>query len=461
MWGAATAAYQIEGAWLEGGKGLSIWDAFSHTPGKTTNGDTGDVAVDHYHKYAEDVGLMSELGLPAYRFSISWPRILPTGRKDHVNKEGIAFYSKMIDELRSKNIYPVVTLYHWDLPLALQTELDGWCDEKISDLFAEYARVCFEAFGDRVKHWITLNEPWCSAVLGYDSNGVHAPGRVKKSATEVYKAGHNLLLAHAKAAHVYRTEFAAKQKGYIGITLNSDWFEPKPSSDPTAYEKNKAASQQALNFMLGWFAHPIYKGGYPPVLMERLGDRLPQFTDEELKLVKGSSDFFGLNHYSTNYVELAPNDAGPASRTSYWQDIGVAQSADPSWPKTDMGWSVVPWGIRKLLEHIQSSYHPTGGIYITENGCAVYEPDVEIAKNDRPRVQYMQGYISEVHGAIQKGVNCKGYFAWSFMDNFEWAHGYSKRFGIVYVDYKTQERTPKASARWYADVIKHNAVPRA
>lgn len=482
VWGTATASYQIEGAWQVDGKGLSIWDAFSHTIGKIANGDTGDIAADHYHRYPEDVALMSKLGIPAYRFSISWPRILPNGRATDVNDEGVAFYNRLIDELISKGIQPVVTLYHWDLPLPLQMELDGWCGSSISDLFADYARVCFQHFGDRVKQWITLNEPWCSAVLGYDSKGVHAPGRLVNSSVEVYKAAHNLILAHAKAAQVYKNEFAQQQGGQIGITLNSDWFEPKPETDESKQRDNQKASEQMLDFTLGWFAHPIYHGSYPLTMQKILGDHLPKFTSEEVALIQGSSDFFGLNHYSTHYVQLRVDcsSAGQLSSSApalpafieehptisnaweegsgYWKDVGVDQSEDPSWGKTDMGWNIVPWGIRCLLEHIQRTYSPPGGIIVTENGCAVHEPDVETAMKDQARIDFLRGYISEVHTAIQHGVDCRGYFVWSFMDNFEWAFGYGKRFGITYVDYATQERTPKGSAWWFAEVIKNNGV---
>ncbi|KAF0683541.1 Aste57867_24398 [Aphanomyces stellatus] len=463
VWGTATAAYQIEGGWNEGGRGMSIWDAFSKTPGKVLKGHTGDKAVDHFHLYKQDVALMVKMGLKSYRLSISWPRILPTGLTDHVNEEGIAFYNALIDELLANGITPIVTLYHWDLPLALQTEHDGWLNGKVVvDAFAAYARVCFERFGDRVKNWLTLNEPWCSAVLGHGT-GEMAPGRKTHCKTETYLSAHNLLLAHAHAVHVYRTEFQPTQHGEIGITLNCDFREPKPTKDPVAYKQNQEAAERALLFELGWFADPVYFGDYPDVMKQRLGDRLPRFTDAESKLLKGSSDFFGFNHYGTAYAEPSPDflNHKPVGHDGIiWEDSGVAISADDKWLKTDMGWNAVPWGFRKLLMWIQARYSPKGGIIVTENGCAVADDDRHAAEHDTFRVKFYEAYISEMHKAMtEHGVDVRGYYAWSFVDNYEWAFGYTKRFGLHWVDYDTMERMPKASAKWFARVIKANAVP--
>jgi beta-glucosidase len=449
-WGAATASYQIEGAWLEGGKGLSIWDAFAHTPGKILNGDTGDVGCDHFHKYQEDVAVMAQLGLKHYRFSISWPRILPQGTGT-VNRAGIAFYSDLIDSLLEHGITPWVTLYHWDLPLTLQLEHDGWLNPQIALFFQEYARICFENFGDRVKHWITLNEPWVVAMLGY-GQGEFPPARISNS--EPYQAGHHLLRAHAHAVNVYREQFQAQQNGVIGLTCNCDWREPLTNA-----ANDQAAAQRALEFFLGWFADPVHLGDYPAVMKTRLGDRLPTFSANDKALLKGSSDFFGLNHYTTAYAAHA--EPGAQTETSVYGNGGIAAdqavllSWDKAWRTTAMGWSVVPWGCRKLLKWVDARYgHPE--IVLTENGCAVADQVTDGQVNDQFRVNFLRDYLTECHQAIEEGVDLTGYFLWSFMDNFEWASGFSRRFGIHYVDYKTGQRIPKASAAWYGQVIRNN-----
>jgi beta-glucosidase/6-phospho-beta-glucosidase/beta-galactosidase len=324
---------------MEGRKGLSIWDVFAHTPGKIVNGETGDVACDHYHLWKQDIAYMKSLGLQAYRFSIAWTRIQPSGKEREANPEGVKFYNQIIDELLVQGIVPYVTLYHWDLPAALQMEDDGWLSEKMVDYFAHYARLCYKHFGDRVKNWITLNEAWVISILGY-GQGIFAPGRV--SNTEPYIAGHNLLLTHAEAVAVYRTEFK-QQGGVIGITNNCDWREPLTDSP-----EDKEAAEVALEFFLAWFADPIYFGHYPPHMVSRLGAKLPTFTPEQRAKLKGSSDFFGLNHYTTMYVrapkpgeELKVDIAGNGGISD---DQKVVLSVDPSWKKTTMGWAVVPWG---------------------------------------------------------------------------------------------------------------------
>ncbi|MDZ7401707.1 MAG: GH1 family beta-glucosidase [candidate division KSB1 bacterium] len=447
-WGCATASYQIEGAWLEGGKGLSIWDAFSHIPGKILHGHTGDVACDHYHRYKEDVALMAAMGLPAYRFSISWPRIQPAGY-GKPNPEGIRFYSDLIDELLKHNITPWVTLYHWDFPLALQLEFDGWLNPKIADFFVDYADICFSHFGDRVKNWITFNEPWVTAILGF-GQGIFAPGRISNS--EPYQAGHQMLRSHAKVVELYRTKYHY-QNGRIGITNNCDWREPKTDSD-----EDRAAAQRSLEFFLGWFADPIYFGDYPEVMRQRLGERLPKFSPDEQRLIQGSNDFFGLNHYTTMY---ASNARTPQQPDLYQLNAGLANdskvelSADSNWSKTAMGWPIVPWGCRKLLQWIDARYeHPE--IVLTENGCAFDDHLVEGKVDDPQRIEFLAGYLRECHHAIQQGVNLTGYFLWSFMDNFEWTSGYTKRFGIHYIDFSTGQRIPKRSAHWYQQVIQNN-----
>lgn len=449
IWGTATSSYQIEGAHDIDGKGPSIWDAFCTIPGKVFKGDHGNIACDHYHRMEEDVALMRQMGLKAYRFSISWPRIMPTGR-NKINQKGIDFYNRLIDELLKNNIEPWVTLYHWDLPLALQFEEDGWLGDSIADAFGKYAEVCFTHFGDRVKNWITINEAWVVAMLGY-GQGVFAPGR--RSNSEPYLAGHNLLRAHAEAVHVYREKFQPTQKGRIGITNNCDWREPL--TDSTA---DKLAAQRALEFFLAWFADPVYRGAYPEVMLERLGDRLPTFTPEEIKKLKGSSDFFGLNHYTTM---LASDAQGQVMKGNVYGNGGLSEdqevnlSVDPAWSLTKMQWAIVPWGCRKLLQWISERYD-NPEIIITENGCAFDDKIVADTVTDQPRIDFFRGYLTEIHKAIEKGVNVGGYFMWSFMDNFEWASGYSKRFGLHYVDYRTLQRTPKDSAKWMSKVVRDN-----
>jgi beta-glucosidase len=455
VWGAATAAYQVEGAWQTAGRGPSIWDAFAHTPGKTHLGHTADVTCDHYHHLEEDVALMKAMGLKAYRFSIAWSRLLPQGRGS-VNEAGVAFYNRLIDALLANGIIPWVTLYHWDLPLALQMELDGLLNPAIAEHFARYAELCFERFGDRVKHWITLNEPWCSAVLGHGL-GFFAPGRT--STTEPYLAAHNLLRMHGRAVAVYRRKFQAVQRGVIGITNNCDWREPKTNT-----VADQTAAERGLEFFLGWFADPIYRGDYPDSMRARVGGRLPQFTAEDRAQILGSSDFFGLNHYTAMYASEPAPDApighlSPAGNGGMAEDQQVVLSEDPAWEKTDLGWNITPWACRKMLRWIHDRYaHPP--IYILENGCALPgEEDVAVARQDERRTAYLRSYLEAAHAAItEDGVDLRGYFVWSLLDNFEWAFGYSKRFGLHHVDFTTGCRTPKHSARWYAAAIRGNSI---
>jgi beta-glucosidase/6-phospho-beta-glucosidase/beta-galactosidase len=468
-WGTATAAFQIEGGASERGK--CIWDAFCDVSGNVDNGDDGTVACDHYHRYEEDVALMKQLGVKNYRFSLSWPRLFPKGRVEGgLNEKGRQFYDGLIDCLIRNGITPVITLYHWDLPLPLETEFGGWLSPSIQPIFSQYADQCFAMFGDRVKTWLTLNEPWCSAVMGY-CTGDHAPGRSSSPGHEVYQAAHNLLLAHAHAVNVYRQKYQKSQKGRIGLTLNTNWIEPH-SDDP----RDIATAQRGMDFSLGWFADPITFGDYPSIMREVLNDRLPRFTLEEQKLLKQSFDFFGLNHYSSNYaayptvfrrfqqaveeyVEILKGSKKALKKMldhHYFKDTGIIGISPLEDGVTDMGWPIVPWGVRKLLEYTQKKYSPAGGIYLFENGMAVNEPSVKDAATDTRRINYMHDYLAEIHKAMQNGADLRGYFYWSFLDNFEWACGYSKRFGLVHVDYRTQQRTPKASAHWFSQVMATN-----
>ncbi len=450
IWGSATSSYQIEGGATQDGRAWSIWDAHAHIPGRTANNEHGDVACDHYNRYKEDVQLMADLGLKAYRFSISWSRVQPDGQGE-VNQKGIQFYSDLIDELLKHDITPWITLYHWDLPLALHTEKDGWLNPAIADYFATYAGICFEHFGDRVKHWITLNEPWVVSILGY-GEGVFAPGR--KSKSEPYQVAHQLLRSHGKAVQLYRKKYQPTQKGQIGITNNCDWREPLTDS-----QQDQDAAQRSLEFFLGWFADPIYFGDYPKVMRDRVGDRLPKFTDEDREMIMGSSDFFGLNHYTTLYAsDVDPNEDVSAEvygNGGIFEDQYVKLTADPEWKFTTMNWAIIPWGCRKLIEWISDRYN-NPPIYITENGCALDDTLENGEVKDTVRKEFIEGYLAACKKGMDNGVNFKGYFVWSFMDNFEWALGYSKRFGIHYMDYDTLERTPKNSALWYKEVIANN-----
>lgn len=448
IWGTATSAYQIEGGYDSDGKGPSIWDSFCTIPNRIKSNENGNIAIDHYHRFKEDIALLKSQGFKAYRFSISWSRIMPEG-KGEINEEGVQFYSNLIDELLKNEIIPWVTLYHWDLPLALQTEEDGWLNPKIVDYFEDYARVCFDRFGERVKNWITLNEPWVVAILGY-GQGVFAPGRT--SNFEPYLAAHHLILAHAQAVKCYKSEFI-KQNGIIGISNNCDWREPL-----TIKECDIDASERALLFFLGWFTDPIYFGDYPQVMKDRLQDRLPKFTKEQKELIKNSSDFFGLNHYTTMY---AAEDNHLGIKGSVYGNGGISEdqdvmlSQDKKWMLTESKWAVVPWGCVKLLEWISKRYdYPT--IYITENGFACNDKVENGEVNDFDRLDYYKQYLEACHEAIAKGIKLKGYFAWSLFDNFEWASGYTVRFGINYIDYNTLERIPKASAKWFCKIIKNN-----
>ncbi len=445
MWGVATAAHQIEGAWLEDGKGLNIWDVYSHTPGKITNADTSEVACDHYHRFEEDIQIMADLGVKAYRFSIAWSRIIPDG-KGTVNPAGIAFYNRLIDGLLAAGITPFVTLYHWDLPVTLQLENDGWLSYETAEAFERYATACFEAFGDRVKNWMTFNENWCTAVLGYGT-GVFAPGRVSND--EPYLAAHHLILAHGLAVKKFR---AGGYAGEIGIANNCDWREPLTDS-----QADKDAAQESLEFFFAWLTDPVVFGDYPKLMRERLGDRLPTFTTEESAMLRGSVDFIGLNHYTTHFASREPAPGSTVDPENgnggMMADQHVHLSCDPEWAMTSMGWYVVPWGFRKMLNWVHQRYEGLP-IYVTENGCSVDGNDKATALADAERVHFVQVYTDAMKAAVNEdGVDVRGYFCWSLLDNFEWCRGYDMRFGLVYCDFETLERTPKDSFYTYREII--------
>ena len=433
VWGAATASYQIEGAWDENGKGESIWDRFSHTPGKVQDGDTGDIACDHYHHWRDDVALMKDLGLKAYRFSIAWPRILPAGRGD-VNQAGIDFYSQLVDALLEAGIEPWVTLYHWDLPQALQDE-GGWPERKIVNAFVEYANVVTRALGDRVKNWITFNEPWVSAFVGYE-HGHHAPGLTDRAAA--IAASHHLLLAHGLSVPIVRTN---SSEANVGITLN---LTPQEPASPSLADKKVATWIDG--YINRFFLDPLAGRGYPTDMIASFGNPMDFIQPDDMDTIVAPIDFLGINYYTRNIArdQNAKNNA--PQTVSRGDEI------------TEMDWEVYPQGLYNILGRLHFDYgFPV--IYITENGAAFKDQVGSDGQVDDPaRLSYIKRHLEKVHQAIEIGVPVKGYFAWSLFDNFEWAFGYSKRFGLVYVDYETQQRIPKSSAKWYTGVIRDNAV---
>jgi len=396
LWGAATAAYQIEGAAAEDGRGPSMWDTFSKIPGKIDNGDTGDVACDHYHRYKEDVKLMKDMGLKSYRFSVSWSRVLPEGT-GAINPKGMEFYQNLTNELIANGIVPTVTLYHWDLPEALSKN-GGWLNEDTAVAFGQYADVMFQALGDRVKLWFTLNEPWTTAIAGYGQGG-HAPG-LKNMAENPYMAGHNQLLGHAAAVKVYREKYQEKQGGKIGAVLSTEWKEPLCHT-----QEDKDAAERSLIWYLAWFADPIYKGDYPEEMKERVGDRMPAFTEQQKQDLKGSADFFGINHYATNLLQGPTEKIGAEN---YFSDLNGWIMMDPRWAVGDASWlSVVPWGMRRLLRWIKHRYDDPV-VYVTENGLSVPNESAmtpEAALNDKMRVDYLQGYVRREGGGAD-GLAC-------------------------------------------------------
>ncbi len=418
-WGTATAAYQIEGAWNEDGKGESIWDRFCRIPGAIEDGTSGEVACDHYHRMHEDVGLMAGLGLNGYRFSISWPRVLPAGT-GAVNEAGIAFYDRLVDELLEHGIQPLVTLYHWDLPQALQ-EQGGWASSEIAEWFAEYAEIVAGRLGDRVREWVTINEPHVVAFAGH-LDGVHPPG-VRDLATAV-KAAHHLLLAHGAGAGAIRE---AGGDPSVGIALNLS-----PARAVSTSDDDRAAAALFDGFLNRWFLDPLFGRGYPADMVERYGQLAPPPLDD----YDGALDFLGVNYY-TGYVVQAGGE-GP---------LGFAV-LPPAGDVTEMGWRIQPDGLREVLTRVSEDYAPAR-VYVTENGAAFAD---DPGGADPRRVAYLRDHFVAAADVLERGVPLAGYFVWSLLDNFEWAHGFTKRFGLVYVDYASQSRTPKDSGRFLAAV---------
>lgn len=455
VWGTATASYQIEGAANEDGRRPSIWDTFSHTPGKVRNDDTGDVACDHYHRVPEDVAIMADLGLHAYRFSIAWPRIVPTG-SGQVNRAGIDFYSRLVDELLSRGISPLATLYHWDLPQPL-ADAGGWTNRASAERFAEYAAIVGQALGDRVPTFTTLNEPWCSAYLGYAS-GVHAPGHTSNA--EALSAVHHLNLAHGLGATALRSVLPAS--GQVSVTLNL--AQVRPASDSPA---DLDAVRHVDGISNRIFLEPMLRGQYPADVLDDLRHITDWsfIRDGDTELINVPIDVLGINYYSPARVAAATpelvaqlsarwvNDPHGTDGASAYPGTDLAVSVPQDGPYTAMHWRIEPGSLTELLLRVHRDY-PDTPLMITENGAA-FDDDVAAdgAVHDADRIDYLHGHLGAVHDAISQGVDLRGYFLWSFMDNFEWAFGYSKRFGIVRVDYPSGERLVKDSARWYRDVI--------
>ncbi len=452
LWGSATAAYQIEGAPAEDGKGLSVWDTFSHLPGRTAHGDTGDIACDSYHRMDEDLAVVSRLSLGAYRFSISWPRILPDGR-GAPNQAGLAHYSRLVDGLLERGITPVVTLYHWDLPQALQDK-GGWAARDTAELFADYASAVAGALGDRVRRWITINEPWVVANLGYRT-GEHAPGI--RDPRQAVAATHHLLLAHGRAAEAVRASVPGGTGGpaEVGITLNMSAVRP---ADPAeAADRELAADIDAeLNAV---FLQPLVNGSYPARLGPDYAPGGEIVRDGDFGVIQAPIDFLGVNYYSPHIVGIRGDGVLRRGDQPMDRRPGAVHVRPDGMPLTAMDWLADPDGLYELLVRLRDDA-PGLPLYITENGAACHDyvnPDGTV--EDTERIAYLQGHLQAARRAIADGAPLRGYFAWSMLDNFEWAYGYSKRFGLVFVDYGTQRRIPKRSAEWFAEVASSNSVP--
>lgn len=457
LWGTATASYQIEGATTLDGRGPSIWDTFCRQPGAVFNADNGDVACDHYHRYLEDLDLLVELGVGAYRFSVAWPRVQPEG-SGPANQKGLDFYRRLVAGLRERDIEPMLTLYHWDLPQPLE-DRGGWCERDTSERFADYVEIVARAMGSDVERWITLNEPWCSSWLGYGA-GVHAPG--VKDIGRAAAATHHLLLAHGKAVPILRS---VAPEAKVGITLNLTVHQP--GSD---HPMDVAAALRADGNLNRLFLEPVFHAKYPKDMLEHYRSVKPGFSvvaEGDLELISAPLDFLGVNYYNPVTV-VDEQRAAEARVASYvvsthnpFPDLHLRSLETPGRDKTAMDWEIQAAGLTELLLKIRDEY-TTAPIYITENGAAFddyVDPNGQVL--DHNRVAYLQEHISAVHDAIDAGVNVQGYFVWSLLDNFEWAYGYSRRFGIVWVDFPTGERLAKESFRWYAETITTNSVEYA
>jgi beta-glucosidase len=433
LWGTATASYQVEGAHKADGRGLSIWDTFSRTPGKVMHGHTGDFAADQYHRYGEDAALMKKLGVESYRFSLAWPRIFPKGGGEQ-NPKGFDYYNRLIDALLKNGIKPAVTLYHWDLPQELQ-DRGGWSDRDTVYRYSDYAEACFKALSDKVDFWITLNEPFCTSILGYEA-GVHAPGI--KDRDRAYRGIHHLNLAHGLAVEQFRS---GGYHGRIGTTLNMETPRPAGSSPEDAEAADRAADKPTRMFL-----DPLIGKGYPQRHLDALGIKLP-VEDGDMEIIAQPIDFLGVNYYFEYAAEYDPESPEKFRKLSTYHK------------KTAMDWPIVPDGLYRQLLWLKD-HCPGLDLYVTENGCAFHDvPDIDLQKvSDPERISYLKDHFTACLAAIDEGVPLKGYFLWSFIDNFEWAYGYTRRFGIVYCDYTDYRRIPKDSYYYYREVIAGNEI---
>ncbi|KMZ71222.1 Beta-glucosidase, family GH1 [Zostera marina] len=470
IFGAASSAYQYEGGVFEDGRGPSIWDTFTHKhPENIVDGSNGDVAVDSYNRYKEDINLLKDMNMDSYRFSISWPRILPNGTlSGGINSQGIKYYNNLINYLLSKGMQPFVTLFHWDTPQALDDAYGSFLSRNIVDDFKEYANICFKEFGDRVKHWITFNEPFIFSTKGYDE-GSKAPGRCSPfvsdrctggdSGREPYSVGHNMIIAHSETVKLYREKYKDLQNGSIGITLVSSWFIPLNNC-----KADIAATNRRFDFMYGWFIHPLVYGDYPTTMRTLVGDRLPKFTKQESKMIQASYDFIGLNYYTASYISNQPTYTNQYNATYKTDSQTIAtffRNGMPIGPKAASSWlfTYAP-GIRELLLYTKYKYkNPI--IYITENGFSDANNSslsIQESLKDDMRIHYTRQHLLYMQRAIREGVDVRGYFAWSLIDNFEWERGYTERFGLNYVDYKDGlKRYPKKSAIWFRELLKQQS----
>ena len=438
-WGVATSSYQIEGAHDTDGRGPSVWDVFSHTKGRVKNGDTGDIACDHYNKFSDDIILVRELGVDSYRFSVSWPRIFPIGTEDKINQSGMDFYDRLVDTLLENNITPFVTLNHWDIPQGLE-DLGGWTNRDMVQQFVKYSHYLSRDLGDRVANWITHNEPWCISFLGY-VEGRKPPGLKGAWAKSLHTA-HHLLLSHGKAVPEIKSNV---RNAKVGITLNLNTAIPASNSE---YDKKECDFYDAQFNRL--YLDPLYKKKYPKLLFDRLLEKgaikqsdLNFIEEGDLRTISTPTDFLGVNYYSRAVIR----DESVDEKLNEKQKITMG-------PKTDFGWEVYPQGIYDLLKRLQDDYN-VNEIMVTENGCSYSDgPDENKKVNDINRVEYHRSHIEQILIAVDEGIPCTAYFAWSLMDNFEWAEGYSQRFGLIWVDFDTLERIPKESYYWYQKFLK-------
>jgi beta-glucosidase len=457
LWGTKTSAYQIEGSVDADGRGRSIWDTFSHSPGATRNGDTGDIACDHYRRLDEDLDLLARLGAPVYCFSVAWPRVQPTGT-GAANQRGLDFYRRLIDGLLRRSIVPIGTLYHWDLPQPLE-DAGGWVSRDTVGRFSDYAGIVAGALGDTVGTWITLNEPWCSAWLGY-ATGEHAPGIRDRGMAAA--ATHHLLLAHGAALRVLRSTVPAAK---VGIGLNM-----QPIRPATDHDDDRAACRRVDGNLNRLYLDPLFKGRYPADMLEyHSGDR-PGFdvvADGDLEMISQPIDFLGVNFYSPTTV-CAPTRRAEARAAGYWvpapdhaapaADLHAVHVLRPDTPRTQMGWEIEPGALTEIMVRVRDEYG-TLPLYVTENGAAFDDyvgPDGEV--RDGERIEYLDGHLHAVLDAVAAGVDVRGYFVWSLLDNFEWAYGFSKRFGLTWVDFRSGERIPKASFAWYQRTVRANGL---